>query len=85
MCVPVVAFLAELLFEVAQGEAVCLHHAPVGDLLTTEEVCDHSFIPMAARRLLWLFWAVGKDRRGGEVCVRERVHKHSLHESHCHS
>ena len=41
MCLPVFAFLAELVFEVSQGEAVGLHDAAVGDLLTTEEVGDH--------------------------------------------
>ena len=38
VCLPVFAFLAELVFEVSQGEAVGLHDAAVGDLLTTEEV-----------------------------------------------
>lgn len=37
-CLPVIAFFAKLLLEVSQGETVCLHHAAVGDLLTTEEV-----------------------------------------------
>ena len=41
MCLPVFAFLAELVFEVSQGEAVGLHDAAVGDLLTAEEVGDH--------------------------------------------
>lgn len=41
---PVVAFLAQLFLEVSQGEAVGLHHAAVGDLLTTEEVGDHELL-----------------------------------------
>lgn len=38
---PVVALLAELLLEVAQGETVALHAPPVGDFLTAEEVRHH--------------------------------------------
>lgn len=41
MCVPVVAFLAELLFEMAESEAVGLHESAVRDLLATEEIGDH--------------------------------------------
>lgn len=57
-CLPVIAFFAKLLLEVSQGETVCLHHAAVGDLLTTEEVGDHQVTARhthAADRLLWLF------------------------------
>lgn len=43
-CLPVVAFLAKLLLEVTQGEAVGLHHAAVGNLLATEEVGDHQLL-----------------------------------------
>ena len=38
---PVVAFLAELLFEVTQGKTVTLHGPPVRNLLSTEEICHH--------------------------------------------
>lgn len=38
---PVVAFLAELLFEMAKREAVGLHEPAVRDLLATEEVSDY--------------------------------------------
>lgn len=38
---PVVALLAELLLEVAQGETVALHAPPVGDLLAAEEIRHH--------------------------------------------
>lgn len=41
---PVVAFLAKLLLEVSQGEAVGLHHAAIRNLLTTEKVGDHQFL-----------------------------------------
>lgn len=41
---PVVAFLAKLLLEVSQGEAVSLHHAAIRNLFTTEEVGDHEFL-----------------------------------------
>lgn len=38
---PVVAFLAELFFEMAESEAVGLHESAVRDLLAAEEVGDH--------------------------------------------
>ena len=38
---PVVALLAQLLFEVTQSHAVGLHHAPVRNFLAAEEVRDH--------------------------------------------
>ena len=54
---PVVALLAELLLEVAQGETVALHGPPVGDLLTTEEIRHHCLAtahPVASYRLFTL-------------------------------
>lgn len=41
---PVVAFLAKLLLEVTQCEAVGLHHAAIRNLLTTEKVGDHKLL-----------------------------------------
>jgi len=46
---PVVALLAELLFEVAQGETVALHGPPVRNLLATEKIRHHS-LPNAPSR-----------------------------------
>lgn len=45
---PVVALLAKLLLEVAQGEAVALHAPPVGDLLAAEEIRHHRLAAAAA-------------------------------------
>lgn len=48
LSVPVVALLAKLLLEVAQGETVALHAPPVGDLLVAEEIRHHRLAAAAA-------------------------------------
>lgn len=63
---PVVALLAELLLEVAQGETVALHGPPVGDLLATEEVRHHRLAtarPVASYGLFTLLHP--ESRQGG--------------------
>ena len=67
---PVVALLAELLLEVAQGETVALHGPPVGDLLTTEEIRHHCLAtahPVASYCLFTLLHPESRQKQKGRV------------------
>lgn len=68
---PVVALLAELLLEVTQGETVALHGPPVGDLLTTEEICHHCLTtghPVVSYTLFILLHPESRQRGREMVC-----------------
>ena len=55
---PIISLFAELLFEVAQGQALSLQHPPVRDFLPAEKVGDDQLTGLESVhpcQLLWLF------------------------------
>lgn len=55
---PVISLFAELLFKVAQGQALSLQHPPVWNFFSTEKVCDDQLAGLERVDpccFLWLF------------------------------
>ena len=58
------ALFAELLFKVAQGQALSLQHPPVWNFFSAEKVCDDQLAGLERvdpRQLLWLFVTEKED------------------------
>lgn len=70
---PVVAFFAELLLEVTQGETMAVHSPPVGDFLTTEEIRHHR-LTNAHSMASSTFFRLPYPKRRGEGGVKAHGH-----------
>lgn len=53
---PIISLFAELLFKVAQGQALRLQHPPVWNLFSTEKVSDDQLAGLEHVDPCWLLW-----------------------------
>lgn len=77
---PIISLFAELLFKVAQGQALSLQHPPVRNFFSTEKVSDNQLAGLESVdpcQLLWLFVAeskIEKQVQCARTCTRVCTH-----------
>lgn len=61
--VPVISLFAELLFKVAQGQALSLQHPPVRDFFSTEKVSDDQLAGLECVDPCWFLWLFVTEKK----------------------
>lgn len=82
---PIISLFAELLFKVAQGQALSLQHPPVWNLFSTEKVGDDQLAGLERVDpcwLLWLFVTENKMQHKHLKAVRKHANTHSRTHTH---